>query len=178
KNRRDFVRRRHALSKTKRARSDKLGMTNNKTPLASGCLKRETNDEGGADVRGAIDFDRAVMVLDNFLGDVKAETGAALSLFGGEVRLEDFLHLRGRDAGAVVFHHKIDIKIFAGASDGNGAVFVRTRLDCVNDHVLHGAFDLKRIAKEGAGIVANVRFQTNAALLGHGVRAADDIADD
>ena len=52
------------------------------------------------------------MVFDNLFRDVKTKASAALGLLGCEIRIENFMQLAGRDTSAIVFHAKIDIKVF------------------------------------------------------------------
>ena len=49
-------------------------------PKSYGALLREgqTNGESGAFTRSAVDLDRAVVVLNDFLGDIEAQPGAVL----------------------------------------------------------------------------------------------------
>src|SRR5205823_3781642 len=101
-------------------------------------LKRQPNRESGAGARRAVDFDRAVVILDDFFRDVESETGTTLSLLGREIGIEYFAHLRRRNPGASVFDAKIDIKISLGASNFDRTLFLRRRLHGVDKNVLDG----------------------------------------
>src|SRR5213079_1004856 len=74
--------------------------------------QRQTNRETGADLRSAVDFDRAVVIFDHLLGDVEPEAGAALALFGREIRIENLRHLRRRNSVPGILNPNIDVKIF------------------------------------------------------------------
>ena len=60
--------------------------------------KRQPDCEHGADARSAIDFDRPAVILNHLLGDIETETGSTLTLFSGEVWIENLAHLRGINA--------------------------------------------------------------------------------
>ena len=57
------------------------------------------------------------MIFDDFLRDVEPEPGAALALFGREVRIENFRDLVGTNPRAGIGDPHVDIEIFANATD-------------------------------------------------------------
>ena len=113
----------HAFSKTKRVRADKRNPED--FPSDSVILKRQANRESGAGAWRAVDFDRAVVIFDDFFGDEESQAHAACCLLGREIGIKNLAHLRRSNAGAGVFNAKIDIEIFLRASDLDRAFLLR-----------------------------------------------------
>ena len=101
--------------------------------------QREPNRKTGADPRRAVDFDRAVVIFDDFLSDVEPEPCAALALLGREVRIENLRHLSRLDPSASVLNADINVKILADACHRHGTFLVTRGLDGIDDHVLDRA---------------------------------------
>lgn len=74
--------------------------------------KGEKDLEGGAFVGLALDSDGTAMFLDDAPGDEQSQAGAVR--FGGEERLEQALHILGRDADAVIFDGKLEVRDVGG----------------------------------------------------------------
>src|SRR6266404_73104 len=91
--------------------------------------QRQTNRKTAADLRRALDLNRAVVIFDHLLGDVEPEAGAALALLGREIGIENFRHLRRRNSVAGILDPDIDVKILSQAVHRNGALFLAGRLD-------------------------------------------------
>src|ERR1700674_1237080 len=99
--------------------------------------ERQADRKRAADLRRAVHLDRAVVIFQNLLCDVETKAGAALALLGREIRIEDFRHLRRRDSVAGILDADVDVKIFALATDGDLALFIRRRLERVDDYILN-----------------------------------------
>ena len=140
--------------------------------------QRQPDRESSANVGSAIDFDRAVVILDHLFCDVETEPGPALSLFGREIRIENFRHLLRSDAASRVLDLHIDVKIFLRATNSDGAFFFRRCLHGIHQDVLNGARDLERIAQKRARILANITLKRDAILAGHRLNTFDDFLHD
>ena len=114
------------------------------------------------------------MVLDDLFRDIKSKAGAALGLLRCEIRIENLMQLAGRDTSAIVFHAKIDIKIFLGAGDCDNTAFVRTGLNGIDDHILNRAIQLQGISQEDARVVTNRHSESYSLLIRHGCKAFED----
>lgn len=77
----------------------------------------KTNYGPGTMAAGAVDGDRAMMVLDDFLGDEQPESGAASWRFAGIKRLEDMGQVLLVDAFSVIGYNKFDRIVRGGACD-------------------------------------------------------------
>ncbi len=64
------------------------------------------------------------MVIDDFLGDKKAESGAALALLGREVGVENLRNLLRTDALAGIGNAHINIEVLANAADFDRALAI------------------------------------------------------
>src|SRR5262249_21211978 len=70
----------------------------------------QADHELGELAEGAVDLDRAAMLLrDDVIADREAETGAFTGRLGRKERLEQFVAIFGRNAGAVVAHSDLDL---------------------------------------------------------------------
>src|SRR5580658_10478361 len=65
--------------------------------VGSGRRAREIDPELGAARGRAVDFNPAVVILDDSVADRQAEAGPLSLILGGEKRLEDLLAIGGRD---------------------------------------------------------------------------------
>ena len=79
------------------------------------------------------------MILDHFLGDIKAQPRSALALLGREIGIENFRDLFGTDPMSGIGDAHVDVEIFANAIDLNCPLAVGRGLDCVDDNVLNRA---------------------------------------
>src|SRR3954463_781971 len=69
------------------------------TPRTNSAVQKwQPNREHGAGAGGAIYLDRAAVVFDYLLGDIKTETSATLVLLGGKVGIENLADLPRIDA--------------------------------------------------------------------------------
>ena len=108
---------------------------------------RQRTLQNSSRVRRTVDFDRSVMILDNFFCDVKAQPRSALALLGRKIRIEDFVHLRRINSGTGILDSNVHIEILPRALHRNRSSFVDRRLHGINEHILNGAIYLSRIAQ-------------------------------
>src|SRR5205814_2406520 len=152
------------------------------TGAASWRLSLLIIQEGQADgkrrphLRCAVYFDRTVVIFDNLPRDIKTESGPTFALLRRKIRIEDFRQLRLGNSTAGIFHAHVDIKIPAGATDGDGAFPFRGGLDRVDNYVLDRAGDLHGITQQRARIITDVPAQLDPTLGGHRANALDNLA--
>ena len=114
------------------------------------------------------------MVFDDFLGNIKTQTGTALGLLGCEIRIENLVQLACRNTGSVIFHAKVDIKILLNAGDGDNTALVRTRLNGIDDHILNSAIQLQDISHENTWVLTNRHAKSYSFLIGDRCKAFED----
>lgn len=140
--------------------------------------ERQSHRKCGAGLRRAVDFDRTVVVFDDLFRDVETETSPALALLGRKIRIEYFVHVRGRNAGSVVIDSNIDIEISLRAGDRDLSFLFRGGLYGIDHDILNGALNLHGIAEKHAWALADVRLQFDVALRRHRLHRFDDFAND
>ena len=145
-----------------RPRPDGQGNRSKKSPLIVD--QWQPNGEGRAELRRALDLDRAMVIFDHLFRDIQTETGAALSLFGREIRLENLCQLRRENPIAGVLHPDVHVEVFPQAAHGDRPLLFRGSLHRIDDHILNRPHDLQGIAEEQTGILRNIGSEFDAVL--------------
>src|SRR3954468_9920300 len=104
-----------------------------------------------------------MVIFDDFLRDVEAQTCAAPALTGSEIRLEDFRHLSWSNPAPCVLHADIHVKILAGATHRDGAATFSASLHGVHDNILDRTLYLNRITHDGT-IIGQISVHLHSAL--------------
>src|SRR6267378_611987 len=95
--------------------------------------ERQADRERRSHLRRTVYFDRTVVIFYNLSRDIKTESGSTLVLLRRKIRIENFRQLRLCNSAAGILHPHIDIKISAGATDGDRTFLFRGGLDRVDN---------------------------------------------
>ena len=112
------------------------------------------------------------MIFHDFLGNVQAETGAALPLLGRKIGIKDFPNLHRGDTASGIFNSDVNVKILLRAFDSDRSFFLRRSLNTVDDNVLNRSHDLDGIAKKRARVLTDLMAEFHAILLGNDQRCS------
>src|SRR5436190_16404586 len=117
--------------------------------------KGQTNRENSSGPRSAINLDRAVVILDHLFRNVETKPGAAFTLLGGKIRIENLTQLLRINSRTRILNPNVDVEISHRAIDRHGPLFVDRSLDRIDYHVLNGPINLHRVTKKRARFLTN-----------------------